>query len=188
MPRFVLALPALAGLAVGLSLARAGEPVHVHAETGCDGVTHKGCGKAEMMRQRFLDGGSPTGEGPGWNPDDNVFEDREALGDTDVINNNLDIAIDPATSNISGSNTITLQAVNNISQFTFMLRNNYTVSSVLVNGVSVAIPPSPPAGNYARTITLNRTYLAGETLTIKITYAGTAVNVGFGSITFTTQN
>ncbi|HEX8876253.1 MAG TPA: M1 family aminopeptidase [Phycisphaerales bacterium] len=188
MPRFVLALPAVAGLAVGLSVARAAEPVHVHGETFCDGVTHKGCGKAAIMRQRFLEGGSPTGEGPGWNPDQNVFEDREALGDTDVLNNNLDIAIDPATSNISGSNTITLQAVNNISQFTFMLRNNYTVSSILVNGVSVAIPANPPAGNYARTITLNRVYLAGETLTIKITYSGTAVNVGLGSIFFTTQN
>ncbi len=188
MPRFVFALPAVAGLAVGLAAVRAAEPVHVHSETGCDGITHTGCGKAEMMRLRFLAGESPTGEGPGWNPDQNVFEDREAIGDTDVLNNNLDIAIDPTTSNISGSNTITLQAVNNISQFTFMLRNNYTVSSILVNGVAVGIPAAPPAGNYARTITLNRTYLAGETLTIKITYSGTAVNVGLGSIFFTTQN
>ena len=40
--------------------------------------------------------------------------------------------INPTTSNISGSNTITLVSlVNNLTQFTFMLRNNYTVSSVL---------------------------------------------------------
>lgn len=181
-----LAMSMVAGLAVAAAPlgALGADTVPVHSETSCIGEAHAGCGKADALRRRYLAGENPFDAGPGTNP----FEDREALGATDVISNDLDIAINPTNSNISGSNTITLVSlVNNLTQFTFMLRNNYTVSSVLVNGVSVAIPATPPSGNYARTITLNRAYNLGEQIAIKITYSGTAVNVGLGSINFTTQ-
>lgn len=163
---------------------------HEHAahfpDDSCDPRSEIGCGKAAILRQRFAMGLPPT-ELTG--PDAGVFTDREALTDTDVLNNNLDIAIDPTTSTISGSNTITLRSlVDGLTQFTFMLRNNYTVSAVQVGGVNVAIPVPPPNGNYARTVTLNKAYNAGEEFTVRIVYSGVAVNVGLGSIFFTTQN
>ncbi|MBS0192212.1 MAG: M1 family aminopeptidase [Phycisphaerales bacterium] len=163
-----------------------GQSARVHTEDElCLPPLEHGCGKAEALKRLFLAGRAPSDMGPGYNP----FEDREAMSATDVLSNDLDIAITPTSSNITGSNTITLTSlVNNLTQFTFMLRNNYTVSSVTVNGNAVAIPATPANGNYSRTLTLDRAYNAGETLVIKISYSGTAVNVGLGSINFTTQS
>lgn len=148
------------------------DPNFVHPE---DHVHTAGCGKAERLRQLFLAGLTPDGGGA------NPFATREALGDTDVIKNTVDIEVAPPASSISGSNTILVQSlVNGLTTFTFNLRSQYTVSSVLVNGAAVGAPVS--VGTYARRITLPRAYNAGEQFEVKINYSGNAVNVGLGSI------
>jgi hypothetical protein len=159
------------------SMAQPGSPVDACA-----------CGKAEMLRQRMLTG-QPIGEGgvPG-------YASREALTDTDVLSNVLDIEVIPSTSTITGSNTMTVKSkVNGLTQFTFMLRTQYTVNttgadnSVLLNGTTTATASTPGANSYARTITLDRAYNLNEVFTVKIAYSGVAVSRGFGSIDFSTQ-
>src|SRR5262245_19705702 len=64
-----------------------------------------GCGKAEMLRRRFLaglpindfDGGAAGGGGGGGG-----YHAREAMTDTDVLGNVLDIELLPATTTITG--------------------------------------------------------------------------------------
>jgi aminopeptidase N len=143
---------------------------------------HVGCLKGKMLRERFLAG-------------QRIHEDAElgyaeALGDTDCRHNNLDIEIVPGTRQISGSNTMTIASkVNNLTQFTFMLRSNYTISSVVLNG-TVTIPGAnvTSIGTYGRRFNLDRAYNVGEVFTVKVNYSGIAQSVGLGSITFTTLN
>jgi len=150
--------------------------------TTCD--EHEGCGKGQMLRLR-QQAGLPIGEpwsAPG-------YSSREAMGDTDVLGYVLDIEVDPVAETIAGSNTITVKSlVNNLTQFTFVLRNQYVVSSILVNGVTPVTATTPAANSYQRRITLDRAYSAGEVFTIRIAYSGTAVARGFGSIDFSYQN
>jgi aminopeptidase N len=151
-----------------------------------------GCGKANVLRQRFL-AGLPIGEndqGGGAHG----YSAREALTATDVLHNNLDIEIDPTTGNISGSNTITVKSlVNGLTQFTFVLRSQFvvnttgSVNSVQLNGTTTATATTPGTNSYARTITLDRPYNINEVFTVKISYSGVAVSRGFGSIDITTQ-
>ena len=141
---------------------------------------HEGCGKARMWAAReALDEESRGG-----------FGGREAYLHTDVLHNNLDFEIFPSTRVITGSNTMTIKSmVDGLTEFTFNLRSNYTVSTVVLNGVT-SIPGSqvPIVGTYARRVTLDRPYNAGEVFTLRVNYSGTSQSVGFGSIVFTTMN
>ncbi len=141
-----------------------------------------GCGKSHALRLRaaaglpVCDGQPPAAAAPG-------YGQREALTDTDVLGYTLDIEVNPTTEVISGSNTIHVRSlVNGLTQFTFLLRNNYTVSQVLLNGTTPASATTPPANSYARRVTLDRAYNTGEEFTVRIAYSGTAVSRGFGSI------
>lgn len=147
---------------------------------------HEGCGKASALRKRFLAGLQPfDGRDEPFNP----FGDRDYLSDNDVLNNNLDIAVDPTAGTISGSNTITVKSlVSGLTTFTFALRSNFSVTNVQVNGANVSLPSAPGANSYLRTVTLNRAYAQNEIFTVKITYNGIPVSRGFGSIEFTTQS
>lgn len=175
------------GLACSMALA---EPrtttVHEHSENDdCFAPLVDGCGKAERLRRRFAAGLLPS-DLPAANSD--PFADREAFSDTDVLNNSLDIAVDPTAQTIAGSNTITVKSlVPNLTQFTFALRSNFTVSAIEINGVASALPTAPVGSSYLRKITLNRPYALNEVFTVKITYSGVPVSAGFGSIEFTTQ-
>lgn len=117
----------------------------------------------------------------------------EAMTDTDVLSNNLQIELTPATKVIAGFNQMTVRSVNNgLTQFTFNLRSNYTISSVVLNEGTPGAVTIPGAavtsvGNYGRRINLDRTYNANETFTVKVNYSGTAVSIN-GSIEFTTLN
>ncbi len=177
---FALALfSALAGSA----LAQPATTPHTHDED-C-GIN--ACGKARALRTLFENGLSPGGTGFGnEGGGDGPFGSREAFLDTDVLNNNLDIEIVPGPNTIAGSNTMTIRStVNNLTEFTFMLRSNFTITQVLFNGVtSLAAPVS--VGTYARRITLPRPVALNEVFTLRIAYNGTAVSRGFGSIEFTT--
>lgn len=113
---------------------------------------------------------------------------REASTDTDLLSCNVEIEIMPGqTPNLSGRNIMTIQSKSAaLTQFTFRLRTQYTISSALINGVTpVTVTTSSTT---TRVVTLNRTYGMNETFTLTIVYSGTAVSAGFGSIQFTTHN
>lgn len=146
------------------------------------GFDECGCGKAHMLRHLEEQGFEIHEQRP------IAYSNREAFTDTDLLHTDLDIEIVPATDNISGSNVMRVRSLSpSLTQFTFMLRSNFTVSSLTVDGTPAAV--AGPAGNsYARTITLPRAYGLNEEFTVSISYSGTAVSRGFGSITFGTQN
>ena len=171
----VVGLMAAAGWPVGLAMAqdKDGEATHIHS----------GCGKAEALAKMFAAGLDPMG-GDMMNP---TYGPRDVLTDTDILNNNLDFEIFPSTTSITGSNTMTVKSnVNGLTQFTFMLRSNYTITSILYNGSTNLTAAS--VGSYGRRVTLPAPLNAGDTFTLKVSYTGTAVSRGFGSIEFTTQN
>ncbi len=145
-------------------------------KTGC-----KGCNKEAMYKAFIASRGQQ---------DKAVQMLADTPSDTDILDNNFDVTIDPAVSFISGSNTMTLAStVNGLTQFTFRLRSNntsitngYTISSVVINGVTT-VPGSAvtSVGTYGRSVTLDRAYNIGEQFTVKVNYSGTPVSVGFGS-------
>ncbi|MCC6676653.1 MAG: hypothetical protein IT436_05870 [Phycisphaerales bacterium] len=145
-------------------------------------VEQYGCGKACELRRRFE-------AGKQWQEDELPWVRtmmREAATATDVLHNNVDLEIIPSTDVITGSNTMTVRSlVAGLTQFTFRLRSNYTITQLLVNGTTPVAHSS--VGSYGRLVTLDRAYNAGEEFTLKIVYTGTAVSRGFGSIEFTTQ-
>ena len=144
--------------------------------TGCNG-----CNKEAMYKAFIASKGQQ---------DEAVQMLADTPSDTDILDNNFDVTIDPAVSFISGSNTMTLAStVNGLTQFTFRLRSNnatitngYTISSVVINGVTT-VPGSAvtSVGTYGRSVTLDRAYNIGEQFTVKVNYSGTPVSVGFGS-------
>jgi aminopeptidase N len=143
------------------------------------------CGKAASILASFIDEELVSESNAGG------IGAFELLDDTDVQRVTLDLElINPAANqNIAGTCTYELTVTGaSINKFTVRLRSQFVVGTVLVNGVAL------PAANIAapsattREITLNRTYLQGEQLTIAIPYSGQAVSRGFGSIVFTFQN
>ena len=165
------------GFAFALSVV-AGRPVQAQP---CD--DHESCSGARRLQSLFSQGLNPDGSGGGG------FEPREAMTDTDVLDNFLDIEVIPSAAapndNIVGSNTMTIRStVNNLTQFTFMLRSNYTISSILLNGVTPLTATS--VGTYGRRVTFPTPMSAGQQFTLKVSYDGRAVSRGFGSIEFTT--
>jgi len=145
-------------------------------KTGC-----KGCNKEAMYKAFIASRGQQ---------DKAVQMLADTPSDTDILDNNFDIEINPSVAFISGSNTMTLAStVNGLTQFTFRLRsttatitNGYTISSVVINGITT-LPGSAvtSVGTYGRSITLDRAYNIGEQFTVKVNYSGTPVSVGFGS-------
>lgn len=160
-------------------------PGHPGGGDDCAGGDHTGCGKASMYKALL----ARLAE-KGQREDEQLLEPAENLGDTDLIDNNFDVDIDPNAVTIAGSNTMTLRSmVNGLTEFTFRLRSNggsitngYTISSVVINGTTT-IPGSSVvvAGTYGRRITLDRAYNSGEIFTVKVNYSGTPRSVGLGS-------
>ncbi len=142
-----------------------------------------GCGKAHMLLAREQ-AGLPIGDimpGPG-------YESRESADATDVISCNLDIEINPTNSNIAGTCTMVVRSrIEGLTQFTIVLRTNYTVSGATINGSTPVTVPGPVANGYSRSINLDRAYHLGEQFTLRIPYSGAAVSRGFGSIEFQSQ-
>ncbi len=111
----------------------------------------------------------------------------ETWADTDLLNNDLDIEVTHATSNIAGSNTMTLRSLlNNLNQFTFRLANTFTISSILLDGRNI---PFTRLDSVTVRANFDFAYAFGQTFILKINYGGPATaGAGFGSIVFTTQN
>jgi aminopeptidase N len=159
---------------------------HASGHVGAHGHI-EGCGKAQALRQMMAAGTLNTDDqGPGVLARGAA---AEAYTDTDLLTSDLDLEIIPGGNpNIIGTNVMTVKSLRDgLTQFTIVLRVNYTVTTCTVNGVNAAITPGV-SGNYQRTITLNRPYNNGEIFTVVIGYRGVAQNIFFGSIDFTTQN
>ncbi len=171
----------------GVSTAYAMQPATVaaqpHAESCGSGDDFTcGCGKQHALRARAALG-LPIGE----TAPARGYSSREAFDATDLLSCDLDMEINPTNTTITGVNVMRVRSlVNGLTQFTIMLRTNYTVTGATVDGVAVTVP-SPPAGSYARVITLPRALNINEEFTVRIPYTGTAVSRGFGSIEFGTQ-
>jgi hypothetical protein len=117
-----------------------------------------------------------------------LADDRAAnTTSTDLISYNLDIAIDPTASTISGSNTLSFVALQAISTVQIRLNSVFTVntaSGVQVNGVNSTFTRS----GITMTVNLGRTYAVGEAFNVKVTYSGVPASGGLGSITFRTRS
>jgi hypothetical protein len=144
-----------------------------------------GCGKAQAMATRFHQDAS--------DPLPTRF--AEAMNDTDVLHYELDIEVsdlDPGQNScfIEGSNRMTIRSlVSPLTEFAFRLREQYTITSALIND-TVTVPVNsistttrvvdlgsldPPIGN-------------DDVFTLTIAYNGTSVSAGFGSIEVATQS
>lgn len=157
-----------------------GEPRRNDGDAIC--LPGDGCGKAKAAERWLAAGRQPVEDVPGWC----MVCDTGEL--TDVLNCNLDIEIVPSTTTISGSNTFTVMSKKDgLTQFTFRLRNQFVISSAVINGTTNVAVTNPTTTT--RVATLDRAYNDGEVFTLKITYAGVPMSIGsFGSVEFTTQN
>jgi len=142
-----------------------------------------GCGKAQALACRFIE--ERAGEADGL---------REAMTESDVLNVALDIEVsnlNPGanTCTITGNNVMTIQSKSAaLTQFTFRLRDNYTITSLVVtddtgpHSVTHTLVP-----NRTRIVNLNRAFGMDEIFTLSITYTGNSFSAGFGSINVGTQ-
>ncbi|MBY0112543.1 MAG: hypothetical protein K2Y21_06955 [Phycisphaerales bacterium] len=184
----VLGLMAAAGAAVTpAQWSRAADREIVNACSDLSDQPHDhhwaGCGKAELAKMRKAMGLPPVGV---YSPSID-FADRSAYADTDVLHNSVALEPFPATESITGTSTITVKSlVDGLSTFTFVLNNTFSIGPVLVSGNAVAPPVS--VGTWAKQVTLDRVYNAGETFTVTIPYSGSAAGaLGFGSVFWDTQ-
>ncbi|MCP4591403.1 MAG: hypothetical protein GY842_11710, partial [bacterium] len=146
-----------------------------------------GCGKAHAMALRHADEHMREG----WRAEYQAMLAkglREAFEDTDLLSCDLELEIIPSLyDNLSGVNVMTIESkVDGLTQFTFRLHDQYTISSILIGG---ATPVSFTTPSYTtRVVTLDRVYDEGEVFTLTVTYAGHADSGGYGSIEFTTHS
>ncbi|MFH0983361.1 MAG: M1 family metallopeptidase [Planctomycetota bacterium] len=142
-----------------------------------------GCGKAQALALRYLAEQADGGD----------VSLREAMTETDVLHYDLDIEIsnlvpDPnnGTCTITGTNVMTIQSkAAALTEFTFRLRNQYTITSATVNGTTPVTVAE--VSSTTRRATLDRTYSLDEVFTLTISYTGNSVKRGFGSIDVDTQ-
>lgn len=115
-----------------------------------------------------------------------------AMGDTDVLHNDLDIEltnINPATNSctITGRNTMTIRSTTGaLTEFQFRLRNQFSITGAFVNGSTPVTVTAPTSST--RSVTLDRAYGIDEVFTLRIEYNGTTVSAAFGSIEVRTHS
>ncbi|MHC4611118.1 MAG: M1 family metallopeptidase, partial [Planctomycetota bacterium] len=142
-----------------------------------------GCGKAQAMAVKYVaeqDSAQRRAEYEAML----AAGQREAFTDTDVLHCDLEIEILPGQfDNLVGANTMTIQSKSNsLTQFTFRLRDQYNISSILVDGATPVTFTTPTSTT--RVVELDRTYGMEEIFTLTISYGGHAVSEGFGTIEF----
>ncbi|MCK6455658.1 MAG: hypothetical protein L6Q92_03900 [Phycisphaerae bacterium] len=144
-----------------------------------------GCGKAHALARHFVAEEDALG----------AQLTREAAGDTDVLQYDLDIEVSNLntasnTCTITGRSVMTIKSLSpSLTQFTFRLRNQYTITSATVtdgNGTrSVTI--STPSTTTRVASLAPATYGVNDVFTLTIDYTGASVSRGFGSIDVGTQ-
>ena len=103
----------------------------------------------------------------------------------DLTYHRFDWNIDPAIAFISGNVTSTFTAKEDLSEVTFDLADNMTVSGVTQNGTALTYSQNT---NDELIITLAQMLLQGQSTTVVITYSGNPISSGFGSFEQTTHN
>ncbi|MBX3119637.1 MAG: M1 family metallopeptidase [Fimbriimonadaceae bacterium] len=138
------------------------------------------CSHSSELRQQFRQGAKK--------PIPPTPPKLAAASDTDVLHCFLDIDVTLSTKTIIGSNTMTIRSnVDNLTTFEFRLINNYSISSILVDGVSNAFTRLDV--NTVRLTISSRIVNSNDTFTVKINYGGVAPSgSGFGSIVFGTRS
>jgi len=115
-----------------------------------------------------------------------IFQQANAnTGDYDLKYHRLELEIDPSVAFISGSVTSYYVAKNDLSQITFELANNMTVSQVTKNGTPISFVQN---ANDEIVITLPSQQPQGVLDSLTITYSGNPVSSGFGSFEQTNHN
>ncbi len=111
---------------------------------------------------------------------------REAFEDTDLLHVDLEIEVIPSQyDNLAGTCSLTVQSKSPaLTQFTFRLRSQYTITSAEIGGIPVSVSTQSTT---TRVVTLDRTYFMDEVFTLTVAYFGHAESRGFGSIEFTTH-
>lgn len=130
-----------------------------------------GCGKSQQLRRLFAAGLEPNAQ----------IVRKPALsraGETDVLNQALDIEIFPGAAapapTLAGVNTMTVRCVApEVSGFDFMLAPALSISQVLFNG-STPLTASG-FGSNGRRITFPTPLHAGDVFTLSVAYSGRAV-------------
>ncbi len=138
-----------------------------------------GCDVCAEMRQRMI---------AAWEDEAALFEGRGRgfANQTDVQHYHLELEIFPTGGSVTGTNTMSVDVIeDNVTQFEFELRSNFAILGVTVNGGSVSYSRN---GIKQVIVTLDQTYDTGESFELAVTYSGSPVSVGFGSIEFTTHN
>ncbi len=108
---------------------------------------------------------------------------RESAADTDVQHNDLDIELNPVTTWIGGSNTMTVRSrVDGLATFRFRLDEVFTLGTVEVDGSPASWTRLDPE---TVEVALNRPYATDEVFTVRVPYSGQPQSSGgWGSITF----
>jgi len=172
------------------ALARADDPLPPppHCDL-CDPCNP--CGKSAAMRLRFVDDAGNIRfvlrdpADPAVGDDEPLLTPQEALGDTDLQHVALEIEVLPATSSIVATASLTLRStVANLTEFTFRLRSNFTITSATVGGTPVVVTG---LSTTSRRLTLPRAFAANETFTLSLAYNGVPVSRGLGSWSMGTQ-
>ncbi len=103
----------------------------------------------------------------------------------DITYHRLDLTVNPAVAFISGIVTTTFTAKSDMTDVTFDLDDNMTVSQVSQNGTNLTFTQN---ANDELIITLSATLLEGESSSVIIQYSGNPVSSGFGSFRQSAHN
>lgn len=139
------------------------------------------CGKAVWARQLAADGkpGGPSDPGNGPRDPDELFSD------TDVLHYQIDIELLPAAYQIQGTTTLTVKSlVEGLTQFSFKLHSNQTISSTFINGATPLTPTLTGANAYSRIVNLDRVYHLNEIFALTISYSGPPTGDSWGGMFF----
>ena len=105
---------------------------------------------------------------------------------TDVHHYHLDIELDPWAQTIEGSNTMTVESLENgLTFFRFRLANTFLISGLTIDGTNASWVRLD-----ADTIevTLGGTWNAGDMFDLVVAYDGSPAELGFGSFEFRFRN
>jgi hypothetical protein len=153
---------------------------------------HTGCELCSQAKLQWLKSRKGTGPGPGPDQEPLGTGDPGLLGTTDVLHYDLELEILTATTQLSGRNTLRVRALAPIDSMDVELASSFAVGAVRVgpvgtSGVPVTFTRPLTSTPQVMRVSLDRPYAAGEEFDLSITYLGTPVSGGLGSIVWTTQ-